>query len=270
MRAKRALGLAPLTQGERRFTTPKPLRRIVIGAFLRGGDCLAAAWALSSHDDDAIEPLTSLSPLPFSLDVAHLRAQLRVCESRQDRFHRASVKRFGLIGPRCLPSMRTLHVFQSPLQRWSRDRRTPFWEMFRPLRGACHTTLGLGRSRSVLAPRSDSRRFFARECEPVCPFGYAGLHLTLGHRSLAPATFFEVRFAGLFEARRRLSTSATTLRRTSTPSSEGSSLDGGRNLLPTSRDGLSPKGERPRGASHAQLVMAAPAPLCLVRVSARD
>ena len=34
-------------------------------------------------------------------------------------------------------------------------------------------------------------------------------HSELGHRSLAPATFFEVRFAGLFEARRRLPTSAT-------------------------------------------------------------
>jgi hypothetical protein len=121
----------------------------------------SAAWALSSHDDDAIEPLTSLSPPSFELDVAHLRAHLRACESRQDRFHRASVKRFGLIGPRCLPSTRTLRVFQSPLRRWARDRRTSFWEMFRPLRGACHTTLGLGRSRSVLAPRPDSRRFFA-------------------------------------------------------------------------------------------------------------
>lgn len=161
VRAKRALGLASLTQGDRRFTTPKPLRRIVIGAFLRGGECLAAAWALSSHDDDAIEPLASLSPPSIQLEVAHLRAQLRAGESRQDRFHRASVKRFGLIGPRCLPSTRTLRVFQSPLRRWARDRRTPFWKMFRPLRGACHTTLGLGRSRSVLAPRPDSRHFFA-------------------------------------------------------------------------------------------------------------
>jgi hypothetical protein len=205
------LGLKPLTQGTRRFTTPGPLRRIVIGAYFRGGAfALPAAWAFSSHDDDAIEPLTPLSPLSSGPGERTFVRIFRAGESRQDRFHRAPVMRLGLVGPRYLPSIRTLRMVQSPLQRWARDRSTAFWEMIRPLHGACHTMRGLGRSCSVSPPQPDSRRFFTRTSTSRIPLRRcAKNNFELGHRSLAPATFFEVRFAGLFEARRRLSTSAT-------------------------------------------------------------
>jgi hypothetical protein len=127
VRAEGALGLKPLTQGTRRFTTPGPLRRIVIGAYFRGGAfALPAAWAFSSHDDDAIEPLILLSPPSLLLGERTFVRIFRPRESRQDRFHRAPVMRLGLVGPKYLPSMRTLRVFQSPLQRWARDRFTSF------------------------------------------------------------------------------------------------------------------------------------------------
>lgn len=118
--------------------------RISVGAF-----CASAAWAFSSHDDDAIEPLTPLSPLSSGPGERTFVRIFRAGESRQDRFHRAPVMRLGLVGPRYLPSIRTLRMVQSPLQRWARDRPTSFWEMCRPLHGACHTMRGLGRSCSV-------------------------------------------------------------------------------------------------------------------------
>jgi len=77
----------------------------------------------------------------------------------------------------------------------------PLSEMSPPLNGACHTTLGLGRSRSLWPPRTDSRRPFTR---PRCRPFRADTGSALGHRSLASAPFLRVRSAGLFEARRRL------------------------------------------------------------------
>lgn len=69
-----------------------------------------------------------------------------------------------------------------------------------------------------------------------------------------------MRFAGLFEARRRLSTSATKHDVRARPSSERSSPDEGRNLLPALATALTANHavrirrgsvKRPRGASHA-------------------
>jgi len=85
-----------------------------------------AAWAFSSHDDDAIEPLTPLSPLSSGPGERTFVRIFRAGESRQGRFHRAPVMRLGLVGPRYLPSIRTLRMVQSPLQRWARDRFTSF------------------------------------------------------------------------------------------------------------------------------------------------
>jgi len=178
---------------------------------------------------------------------------------RQGRFHRAPVMGLGLVGRRYLPSMRTLRVVQSPLRRWARDRRTFLREMYRPLHGACHTMRGFGRSRSVSPPRPGSRRFFARRL----PSKFEDSS-ELGHRAPAPATFFEVRFEGLFEARRRSSTSATKHDVRARPSSEGSSQDEGRNPLPalaTASPAYEYAEKRPRGASHARPVVSVPAPI---------
>lgn len=73
---------------------------------------------------DATEPLIPPSPLPSDPVERTFVRFSGACESRQDRFHRAPVMRRGLVGPRYLPSIRTLHVVQSPLQRWARDRCT--------------------------------------------------------------------------------------------------------------------------------------------------
>jgi len=175
-------------------------------------------------------------------------------------------ERLGLVGPRYLPSIRTLRMIQSPLQRWSRDRHTSFWEIVRPLHGACHTMRGLGRSCSVFAATTRLPTFLRSKWLIAflseLPLRRCAMkNSVLGHRSLAPATFFEVRFAGLFEARRRLSTSATNHDARARPPSESSSQDEGRNLLPTLATALSSKPEkRPRGASLAHPVVIAPAP----------
>lgn len=163
--AKRALGLRTLFQGTRRFTTPfwdrfggPSSERISAGAFC----ACPAAWAFSSHDDDAIEPLTPLSPPSFFLVERTFVRIFRSCESRQDRFHRAPVMRLGLVSPRYLPSIRTLRMFQSPLQRWARDRRTSF---LRDMPTAAWRLSHHARPWPVLqrlAPQPDSRRFFAR------------------------------------------------------------------------------------------------------------
>lgn len=82
-----------------------------------------------------------------------------------------------------------------------------------PLNGACHTTLGPGRTRSLCPPRTDSRCFFTRlRRRRMC----ADSDSALDPRSLASATLLRVRTAGLFEVRHRPTTSATALRRTST------------------------------------------------------
>jgi hypothetical protein len=82
-----------------------------------------------------------------------------------------------------------------------------------PLNGACHTTLGPGRTRSLCPPRTDSRCFFTRlRRRRMC----ADPSSALDPRSLASATLLRVRTAGLFEVRHRPTTSATALRRTST------------------------------------------------------
>lgn len=170
-----------------------------------------------------------------------------------------------MVGRRYLPSIRTLHVVQSPLQRWARDRHTSR-EMNRPLHGACHTMRGLDRSCSVHRhnPTPDACSLeiptaFPSKWRPLSETSFRGKYdeeVELGHRSPAPATFFEVRFAGLFETRRRLSTSATKHDERARPSSERSSLDEGRNLLPALATAFTGYVKRLRGASHAHPVMA--------------
>jgi len=123
----------------------------VIGAlFPRGRFCACpAAWAFSSHDDDAIEPLTPLSPLSCFLGectFVHIFQDLREPprpippnprdEARLGRPEVSSIDK----DPSCVPvaitalGTRPTHLLA---------------KMFRPLHGACHTMRGLGRCPSV-------------------------------------------------------------------------------------------------------------------------
>jgi len=89
--------------------------------------------------------------------------------------------------------------------RGARDRRTFRWAdrqvmLVTPPRN-------LDSHRGKCSPRGERPDVSSPDISPwIAP----GKRVLLGHRSHAPATFFEVRFASLFEARRRLFVSAIT------------------------------------------------------------
>jgi len=98
-----------------------------------------------------------------------------------------------------------------------------------PLNGACHTTLGPGRTRSLCPPRTDSRCFFTRlRRRRMC----ADSDSALDPRSLASATLLRVRTAGLFEVRHRQRLLQLHYDVRAPPGAAFSSLDEGRNPLP--------------------------------------
>jgi hypothetical protein len=112
----------------------------------------------------------------------------------------------------CLPSAETLRRIRWPLRPRSRDRHTTFRAMGRPLDDALAPPWVFVRSSPVHSGMSpEPRRSFRPPYPPmVSP---TAVHFELGPRSLDPAAVFAARMPSLFETRRRLTTSATCLRR---------------------------------------------------------
>jgi len=234
--ASQSLGSERLDRGTERFTTPETAsadRKEREPTGLRGWSGFSAvvlAWALSSHGAFTTEPLTSpvASPSSSPVPLAFAR-KLGEWKSRQDHRDRRPVTGASSCDPGCLPSVGTLRRIRWPLQPRSRDRRAAFGE------------------------RDDRWMTLSRHPEPCadpwpkplatldsrCPFARSGCRRLRRPSSRArppftPAvTLFGALRASLFEARHRLPTSATALRRagTSTQALEPR-RDEGRNLLP--------------------------------------
>ncbi len=89
----------------------------------------------------------------------------------------------------------------------TRGTRPAHLSMSRPPANACHAGLEPLLNSEAEPPQSEHPDIVSPMPSPLVARGKGD---RLGHRSLAPATFFEVRFAGLFEARCRLFVSAIT------------------------------------------------------------
>jgi hypothetical protein len=116
---------------------------------------------------------------------------------------------------------------------------SPLLAMPQPLNGTLAPPWALRRSSPVLAVRpTRDCTFRPMRLPTVSP---ADLRSELGPRSLDPAALFGARLPSLFEARRRLPTSATETRRTSNPTGTlDPRRDEGLDLLPCLRHATLP------------------------------
>jgi len=140
-------------RGTGRFTTSKTASadRHRVRTFRSAPHGLGSgAWAFSSHGARAIEPLTPLSRTAFTasplraspellswprVSLVERLARVGRCALRRDRLPRRLVKGDASVDPGCLLSAGILRGIRWPLQPRSRDRRTTFRAMLRPLDG---------------------------------------------------------------------------------------------------------------------------------------
>jgi hypothetical protein len=131
---RRVWALRGLTGGPSVSRRPRPLRRIdnrtrtSNHAYRRE----ASVGVILPTAPVAIEPLTSLSPLPLAVRWARLRVRFERGGSRRGCRRRRLVKGDGSYNLGCLPSTRTLRRIRWPLQPRSRDR-IPACATIRPL-----------------------------------------------------------------------------------------------------------------------------------------
>jgi hypothetical protein len=207
-----------LTGGPSVSRRPRPLRRIdnrtrtPNRAYRRE----ASVGVILPTAPVAIEPLTSLSPLPLAVRWARLRVRFERGGSRRGcRLHRL-VKGDGSYNLGCLPSTRTLRRIRWPLQPRSRDR-TPAFATIRTLDDALAPPWAFAGSAPLLYGA-------ARLTTSVRAMWSPAFHRRRPLRARPPFTLagplLGGRIASLFGTERRLPTSATALRRASTcPSS---------------------------------------------------
>lgn len=235
---------------------------------------------------DAIEPLTSLSPLPLALGLTHLRAcSLRKYrsrsfgvargslgrESRQDHFPRRLVKGDASHDPGCLPSVRTLRRIRWPLVRahWPYARfaapvprpHPRFWRRCdRWMKLSLHPGSSSEPHRYIDA-RPDSRSI---PSPTQAPTFHRRRSPRLGPRSLDADRPFWSALPSLFEARCRLPTSANCVSTTCgrEPVLFNPRRDGGQDLLPfLTRHRLLPCGSGDARRAALRPVCRAPPPV---------